>query len=56
MNAAHDGRQWAATYEDRRRVYGRNDLPERPSKSLLQLMWMAFKDKVLVSVAIYMAD
>ena len=37
-----------ATFEDRRRVYGENTLPQRASKTLLQLMWMALKDKVLV--------
>lgn len=40
----------AATMEDRARVYGHNVLPIRPSKSLLQLMWTAMKDKVLVRV------
>ena len=44
-----DGPQWKASMEERRRVYGQNDLPERKSKSLLLLMWIAFKDKVLVS-------
>jgi Ca2+-transporting ATPase len=39
-----------ATIEDRKRVYGENVLPTRASKSLLQLMWMALKDKVLVRV------
>lgn len=43
------GLQWKASIEERRRVYGRNDLPDRKSKSLLLLMWLAFKDKVLVS-------
>jgi len=38
--------------DDRRRVYGPNILPTRPSKSLLQLMWMALKDKVLVLLSI----
>jgi Ca2+-transporting ATPase len=37
-----------ATIADRKRVYGENILPTRRSKSLLQLMWMALKDKVLV--------
>ncbi|KAG2017681.1 calcium-transporting ATPase [Coprinopsis cinerea AmutBmut pab1-1] len=37
-----------ATYDDRRRVYGSNILPTRPSKTLLQLMWLALKDKVLI--------
>lgn len=39
---------FAATFDDRRRVFGENLLPHRPSKSLLQLMWLAMKDKVLV--------
>jgi P-type Ca2+ transporter type 2C len=41
-----------ASLADRRRVYGGNTLPERKSKSLLQLMWTAMKDKVLVLLAI----
>ncbi len=44
-----NGAQWSADLETRRKIYGRNDLPIRPSKSLLQLMWMAFKDGVIVS-------
>lgn len=36
------------TLDDRKRIYGENLLPQRPSKSLLQLMWLALKDKVLV--------
>ena len=34
--------------EDRKRVYGENFVPSRKAKSLLQLMWTALKDKVLV--------
>ncbi|KAJ2926822.1 hypothetical protein H1R20_g10267, partial [Candolleomyces eurysporus] len=41
-----------APMEDRKRVYGENVLPTRPSKTLLQLMWMALKDKVLVLLCI----
>ncbi|KAF8511511.1 calcium-translocating P-type ATPase [Gautieria morchelliformis] len=41
-----------ATLEDRKRVYGINVLPARRSKSLLLLMWLAFKDKVLVLLSI----
>ena len=44
------GAEWKASLDERRRVYGWNDLPERRSKSLLLLMWLAFKDKVLVSL------
>jgi len=47
--APHEGGPYTATVEDRQRVYGPNTLPVRKSKSLLQLMWLAFKDKVLVS-------
>ena len=39
---------YGATLEDRRRVFGENILPTRVSKTLLQLMWLALKDKVLV--------
>jgi Ca2+-transporting ATPase len=46
------GAQWRTSLEDRRRVYGPNDLPHRPSKTLLQLMWIAFKDKVIVSTSV----
>jgi P-type Ca2+ transporter type 2C len=40
---------YTTSIEDRQRVFGQNVLPRRPSKSLLQLMWLALKDKVLVS-------
>ncbi|KAL5526157.1 PMC1 [Sanghuangporus baumii] len=39
---------FSASIEDRQRVYGRNMLPSRKSLTLLQLMWIALKDKVLV--------
>lgn len=41
-----------ATLQQRKRVYGENLLPQRPSKSLLALMWLALKDKVLVLLSI----
>ena len=43
-----DGPTYTATLQDRRRVYGENTLPTRKTKSLLELMWLALKDKVLV--------
>ncbi|BEI91925.1 uncharacterized protein CcaverHIS019_0407450 [Cutaneotrichosporon cavernicola] len=46
------GAQWRTSMEDRRRIYGPNDLPHRPSKTLLQLMWMAFKDKVIILLSV----
>ena len=44
----HVNPAFSATLEDRRRVYGKNILPSRIAKTLLQLMWAALKDKVLV--------
>ncbi|KIJ14249.1 hypothetical protein PAXINDRAFT_12900 [Paxillus involutus ATCC 200175] len=41
-----------ASLEDRKRVFGDNILPQRPTKSLLGLMWLALKDKVLVLLSI----
>ena len=35
-------------FRDRRRVYGENRIPVRPQKSILELMWIALHDKVLV--------
>lgn len=43
---------FTATLDHRRRVYGSNVLPTRTSKSLLQLMWAALKDKVLILLSI----
>ena len=39
---------YEASIKDRQRIYGRNILPQRPSKSLLHLMWLALQDKVIV--------
>ncbi|KAF9223507.1 Ca-transporting ATPase [Gyrodon lividus] len=41
-----------ASLEERKRVFGENILPQRPTKSLLGLMWLALKDKVLVLLSI----
>ena len=37
-----------ASIEDRQRIFGRNVIPQRQSKTLLQLMWLALQDRVLV--------
>ncbi|KDN36653.1 hypothetical protein RSAG8_10695, partial [Rhizoctonia solani AG-8 WAC10335] len=50
--AGGDTPQSRASVEDRRRVYGANVMPSRKSKSLLLLMWLALKDKVLVLLSI----
>jgi Ca2+-transporting ATPase len=41
-----------SNYKDRRRVYGDNRLPERKSKSIWALAWMALQDKVLILLSI----
>ncbi|KAL0954828.1 hypothetical protein HGRIS_003773 [Hohenbuehelia grisea] len=41
-----------ATLDDRRHVYGENVLPQRQTKTLLQLMWAAMKDKVLILLSV----
>ncbi|KAI0359713.1 calcium-translocating P-type ATPase [Trametes cingulata] len=47
-----EGPEYEADLEQRRRVFGENTLPTRKTKSLLQLMWLALKDKVLVLLSI----
>lgn len=49
MGLSEKDLQAGATIEDRKRVYGENKLPARKSKTLLQLMWIAYQDKLLVS-------
>lgn len=44
----HEGLAFSATVQDRQRVYGSNVLPVRKTRSLLELMWLALKDRVLV--------
>ena len=45
---SHETPAFGATVEDRKRVYGSNVLPVRKTRTLLQLMWLALKDRVLV--------
>ncbi|KAF9448305.1 calcium-transporting ATPase [Macrolepiota fuliginosa MF-IS2] len=51
-SSSEDHPAFSGTFDDRRRVYGENVLPHRPSKSLLELMWLAMKDKVLILLSI----
>jgi len=39
-------------FADRQRVFGRNVLPERKSKTLLRLIWEALQDKVLILLSV----
>lgn len=40
------------SFNDRRRIFGENRLPERKPKNILQLMWLAYNDKVLIVLTI----
>jgi P-type Ca2+ transporter type 2C len=40
------------SFEDRRRVFGDNHLPEKKPKSFFHLMWLAYNDKVLIVLTV----
>ncbi|KAF8340446.1 calcium-translocating P-type ATPase [Cantharellus anzutake] len=50
--AQYNPAAYTTSLDDRRRVYGSNVIPEWKSKNLLQLMWLALKDRVLVILCI----
>lgn len=41
-----------APFSDRMRVFSDNRLPEKKAKSLLQLVWITFNDKILIMLSI----
>lgn len=49
-NAQSQGAE--AHFADRKRVYKDNTLPEKKGKSLFQLMWITYNDKVLILLSI----
>ncbi|EME50165.1 hypothetical protein DOTSEDRAFT_68884 [Dothistroma septosporum NZE10] len=40
------------TFEDRKRIFDENTLPERKPKSIFELMWLAYNDKVLIVLTV----
>lgn len=46
--SSHHSKSHEGSFQDRRRIFGDNTLPEKKSKSIFQLMWMAYNDKVLL--------
>ncbi|KAK4185227.1 hypothetical protein QBC35DRAFT_21794 [Podospora australis] len=42
----------ANTFRDRRRIFKENRLPEKKSKTLLQLAWITYNDKILILLTI----
>jgi Ca2+-transporting ATPase len=39
-------------FNDRKRVFGENRLPEKKPKNILQLAWIALKDKILILLSV----
>lgn len=52
--AAHSSRRDSPTdsFSSRKRVFRDNRLPEKKGKSLLQLMWITYNDKVLILLSV----
>ena len=50
---SHKGPPFSGTVEDRQRVYGANFLPVRKTRTSLQLMWLALKDRVFVRPLVF---
>ncbi|KAK0714425.1 hypothetical protein B0T21DRAFT_297287 [Apiosordaria backusii] len=46
---AHDA---GSAFSDRRRIFKENRLPEKKSKSLLELAWITYNDKILILLTI----
>ncbi|KAH8425952.1 putative P-type calcium ATPase [Aspergillus melleus] len=40
------------SFTDRKRIYGTNKLPEKKAKSIFELAWIAYNDKVLILLTI----
>ena len=42
----------SGSFTDRKRIFGGNVLPEKKPKSIFQLMWLAYNDKVLILLTV----
>lgn len=45
-------KQHENSFSDRKRIFGLNKLPERKSKGILELAWLAYNDKVLILLTV----
>ena len=52
VNTQSAGAIGAGTFDDRKRIFNDNRLPQRKAKGILQLMWMAYNDKVLIVLTV----
>ena len=50
--ATEDSVKGGEDYTDRRRIFGDNKLPERKLKSIWELAWIAYNDKVLILLTV----
>jgi Ca2+-transporting ATPase len=41
-----------SAFSDRKRIFGDNRVPDRPTKTFLQLAWIALQDKILIMLSI----
>lgn len=48
----HAGTGAVGSYDDRKRIFNDNRLPERKAKNILQLAWMAYNDKILILLTV----
>lgn len=51
-SASHSGAGKIGSFEDRKRIFDDNRLPERKAKNIFQLAWMAYNDKILILLTV----
>jgi Ca2+-transporting ATPase len=48
----HAGTGTKGSFDDRKRIFNDNRLPERKAKNIFQLAWMAYNDKILILLTV----
>ncbi|KAK5108410.1 hypothetical protein LTR62_008366 [Meristemomyces frigidus] len=51
-HGASNEKQGGGNFEDRKRIFDDNRLPERKPKSIFALMWLAYNDKVIIVLTV----
>ena len=51
-NTQSAGEAVTGTYDDRKRIFGDNRLPQKRAKTIFELMWLAYNDKVLMVLTV----
>ena len=52
VNTQSIGSAGSGTFDDRKRIFNDNRLPQKKPKSIFQLMWLAYNDKVLILLSV----